>query len=317
MRQPTVRQPIYDLYWYFASERQAVFERRQSNPRGPWTDDPILATYKFCNVFRASDRVSQYLIREVAYGGSDEDVSDILFGVIAFRFFSRPETWEAITEYLGHRPRISDLESVDFERAIEHAQEKNGRLYTGAFILCANNAYGFSKKYQNHLALFRQMFIEDRLGARLLAAKSLKDIYSLLRTYPLIGDFMAYQLAIDLNYTPYLDFDENSFTKAGPGALRGIQKAFQSLGSLSPEQIILQMVEVQDKEFTRLNLQFAGLGGRKLHAIDCQGLFCELDKYCREAVPELASARKRIKARHTPNLAKISYFYPPKWGLAS
>ena len=46
----------------------------------------------------------------------------------------------------------------------------------------------------------------------------------------------------------------------------------------------------------RLDFPFHGLFGRKLHGIDCRGLFCELDKYCREAVPELTSARSRIKA---------------------
>ena len=52
------------------------------------------------------------------------------------------------------------------------------------------------------------------------------------------------------------------------------------------------MVEHQQAEFERLGFEFNGLYGRPLHAIDCQGLFCELDKYCREAVPELRSANE-------------------------
>ena len=52
-----------------------------------------------------------------------------------------------------------------------------------------------------------------------------------------------------------------------------------------------------------------------MHAIDCQGLFCETDKYCREAVPELASARKRIKARFSVAPEPIHLFFPPKWGI--
>ena len=52
-----------------------------------------------------------------------------------------------------------------------------------------------------------------------------------------------------------------------------------------------------------------------MHAIDCQGLFCETGKYCREAAPELASARKRIKARFTPIPEPIRLFFPPKWGI--
>jgi alpha-glutamyl/putrescinyl thymine pyrophosphorylase clade 1 len=75
------------------------------------------------------------------------------------------------------------------------------------------------------------------------------------------------------------------------------------------------MTERQDGEFARLGLPFGGLWGRSLHAIDCQGLFCETDKYCREAAPELASARKRIKARFTSTPEPIRLFFPPKWGI--
>jgi hypothetical protein len=64
-RPPTPRARIYDLYWYFASERQRMFERRIAGERGPWTSDPLLREFKFCNVFRAADRVSQYMFRDV------------------------------------------------------------------------------------------------------------------------------------------------------------------------------------------------------------------------------------------------------------
>src|ERR1039458_1085745 len=75
------------------------------------------------------------------------------------------------------------------------------------------------------------------------------------------------------------------------------------------------MVESQDQEFERLNLKFDGLWGRSLHAIDWQGLFCELDKYCRVAVPELQSQRQRIKTKFSPARNSLSLFFPPKWGI--
>ena len=130
-----------------------------------------------------------------------------------------------------------------------------------------------------------------------------------------MGDFMAYQTAIDLNYRRLLDFSENDFTQPGPGALRGIKKCFEDLGGYTPAEIMHWMTERQDQEFARLGLPFGGLWGRPLHAIDCQGLFCETDKYCREAAPELASARKRIKTRFTPTPEPVRLFFPPKWGI--
>ena len=75
------------------------------------------------------------------------------------------------------------------------------------------------------------------------------------------------------------------------------------------------MVDRQEVEFERLDLPFSGLFGRPLQAIDCQGLFCETDKYCREAAPELTSNRSRIKARYRPSTTPLELFFPPKWQL--
>lgn len=77
------------------------------------------------------------------------------------------------------------------------------------------------------------------------------------------------------------------------------------------------MVDRQAEELSRLELPFRGLFGRPLHGIDCQGLFCELDKYCREAVPELTSARTRIKAKYKGSSEGMALFFPPKWGLCA
>jgi hypothetical protein len=130
-----------------------------------------------------------------------------------------------------------------------------------------------------------------------------------------MGDFMSYQTAIDLNYSEHLDFSENDFTQPGPGALRGLKKVFTDLGGLTPQEAIMWMVDHQEEEFDRLGLEFHGLWGRPIHAIDAQNLFCETDKYCREAVPQLASARTRIKAKFTAGAAPTGLFFPPKWGI--
>lgn len=316
-RPPTPRNGIYELYWYFASERQQVFQKRLRGETGPWTDDSILQTYKFCNVFRAADRVSQYMIRDVCYHDEPCSDEDRLFQIVAFRTFSKPETWNSIRSFLGHQPMLNDLASGQFTAAIEHALAELPVIYTGAFILCANDAYGQHRKYLNHVELFRHMFLVDQLGQKLLAARSFQEIFELLRSYPLLGNFMAYQTAIDLNYSALINFDENDFTVPGPGALRGMQKVFESLGDYKPAETVHWMVEHQDEEFARFKLPPATLFGRKLHAIDCQGLFCETDKYCREAAPELVSGRKRIKAKFSVTPKPIDYFFPPKWQIDS
>jgi hypothetical protein len=171
VRRPPVPRPrIYDLYWYFAAERQQAFRRRVAGEPGPWTADPILREYKFCNVFRAADRVSQYMIRDVCYHGEDCSPEDRLFQITAFRTFSKTETWVTVRGILGRYPILDDLADGSFTQALDEARARNGGLYTGAFILCATNAYGQSAKHRNHAELFRHMFLADGLGTRLLGA---------------------------------------------------------------------------------------------------------------------------------------------------
>jgi hypothetical protein len=218
-RPPTPRQDIFDLYWYFACERHAIFERRVRGLEPPWTDDAILATFKFCNTYRAADRVSQFLIREVAYAGYDGATDlDRVFRIVAFRTFSRPETWRSITRYLGHQPTLSDLKGEGFRRALDHARDETGGLYTGAFILCATDAYGQGRKHHNHVELFRDMFLQRSAGQRILQADSLRVVFDILHEFPLMGDFMSYQTAVDLNYSAALSFDENELQDQDPSA---------------------------------------------------------------------------------------------------
>ena len=251
---PTPRREIYELYWTFASRRQAAFERRLAGAPWPWTDDPILQTFKFCNVYRAADRVSQYMISRVAYGADAGNFADRTFQIVAFRTFSNIATWDGLRSELGHAPRVTDLASGAFERALGRIRIRNGGLYTGAFILCANKAFGFDEKYRNHVGLFKRMFIEQDLDRSIAVANSMEQVVKALQGFPLMGPFMAYQTAIDLNYSELVDFSENNYTQAGPGALRGLKKAFVDLGDYTPADAILWMTERQEEEFNAFNL---------------------------------------------------------------
>jgi len=255
------------------------------------------------------------MIRDVAYRDDDSTPEDRMFQIVAFRTFSNIETWNGVTSTLGHSPRIDDIRTGAFESALDVVKTRNGGLYTGAFILCATNAYGRRIKHLNHVELFRDMFVSSRLAEALLDAESLREIYDRLHEFPLMGDFMSYQTAIDLNYSAHINFSEDDFTKPGPGAVRGLKKVFEHLGGLTPQEVIMWMVDHQEEEFARLGYTFDGLWGRRIHAIDAQGLFCETDKYCREAVPDLASTRSRIKAKFVEASAPMELFFPPKWEI--
>jgi hypothetical protein len=94
-KSPPQPSAVFDTYWKFATERQSIFHARAAGKPGPWTQDPVLREHKFTNAYRASDRVSQYLIRHVIYAGQHDWESTVL-RVLLFKIFNKPSTWELI-----------------------------------------------------------------------------------------------------------------------------------------------------------------------------------------------------------------------------
>lgn len=306
---------VYDTYWRFAAERQAVFFRRYLGEPPPWSDDEILQTYKFTNAYRASDRVSQYLIRNVIYRGP-QATEDVFFRTILFKLFNKIETWELLKRELGELT-YNSYSFERYDRVLSDAMDRKETIYSAAYIMPSGSRQnGSTKKHRSHLRLLERM-VDDRVPHRVAAAKSMRDAFNVLISYPMIGDFLAYQYVTDLNYSEICDFTEMEFVVPGPGAIDGISKCFSSLGGLTETDIIKLVTERQAEEFERLGLEFQSLWGRPLQLIDCQNLFCEISKYARVRHPDVngVANRTRIKQKHRPNLQPIEYWYPPKWGL--
>lgn len=313
MAKPRVRPSVYRTFWSFAVERHRIFEARLSADWIPETADPILKRHRFCNVFRAADRVSQHLIQTAAYGADDLLEEDLFFRVVLHRLFCRPSTWDLLEGGIGDL-RAETFSVERYGRILDEALERGDRLYTGAYILCATPAYGHARKHWNHLMLLDAM-LKDGVAGRIASAPSLHAVYQELRSWPLLGPFMAYQLAIDLNYSPLISFSENDFTMPGPGTLRGIRKVFTDIGSRAPSDVVFWLVDQQDEVRDDLGLTPPTLFGRKLHAIDCQNLLCEVDKYCRAAYPRLLSNRSAIKQRYVHDPTRFRFMFPPDWQL--
>jgi hypothetical protein len=198
--------------------------------------------------------------------------------------------------------------------ALAHAT----RIYSAAYIMPSVMVFGHDRKHQNHLKLLERM-MQENFPQNVEKAATLRDLFLLLKGYPSIGDFLAYQFAIDINYSPVVDFDESSFVVPGPGARDGIKKCFPDAAGLSEAEIIERVTKRQDYEFDRLGLRFERLGHRELKLIDCQNIFCEVDKYARLKHPEIKglSGRTRIKQVYRANSQPVSYCYPEKWGINS
>lgn len=305
--------PVFDTYWRFAALRQAVYQARVAGAAGPWTDDPVLRKHRFTNCYRAADRVSQFLIRRVSYCGS-QDPTEVVFRTLLFKMFNKVSTWQLLNRAFG-QPSWVGFDTAAYDEVLTRAHHAGDKLYSAAYVIPPPRL-GAERKHSNHLRLLHRMMSDDITG-RVRDARSLRGVFQVLRGYPAMGDFLAYQFAIDLNYSAVLDFDEMDYVVAGPGARDGIRKCFgPAADGLEPE-VIRYMAEYQDEHFDRLGLRFDGLWGRPLQLIDCQNLFCEVDKYARVVHPDISghSGRSRIKQHFAPVADTVDAWFPPKWQL--
>lgn len=309
--------PVFDSYWRFAVERQNIFFRRLDGDAKPWTKDPVLTVHKFTNAYRASDRVSQYLIRHVIYRDDlPSSGPEVLFRSLLFKLFNKIETWQLLEQAFG-AITFKDYRFEHYDEVLCRAMSAGKRIYSAAYIMPPGSAaFGYSAKHQNHLVLLEQM-MKDNLAARLEGTRRMQQAFELLRAYPTIGDFLAYQFVTDINYSEITNFSEMDFVIPGPGARDGIRKCFADNAGLNEAELIRLMADNQEREFERLGISFQSLWGRRLQLIDCQNLFCEIDKYARVAHPEISgiSGRTRIKQKFTPTGNLAAPWYPPKWGI--
>lgn len=305
--------PVFDVYWRFAAARQAVLHRRLSGDPPPWTDDPILARHRFTNPYRFTDRVSQFLLTAVQYGAT-WDPSTIALRTLLFKVFNRIDTWRLLVAEAGE-PTVASFDPVRLGRVLSEARRSGRRIYSPAYIV-PNPPYGESEKHRNHLRMLAAM-LDDGTVDRLVAARGLRELFEVLRRVPSLGPFLAFQYAVDINYSPVTAGGERGFVVAGPGAVDGLRKSFASLPAGAEADALLWVADTQEEHFARLGLRFDQVFGRRLQPIDCQNLFCETDKYARVSHPQFVgrSGRSRIKqvfdARARDPLAPL--FCPPKW----
>jgi alpha-glutamyl/putrescinyl thymine pyrophosphorylase clade 1 len=299
-------------YWRLAAERQRVYHARLAGEPAPWTDDEVVSQYRFTNAYRAADRVSQDLIRVIYTGSQDPD--DVLLRILLYRFFNKPQTWQAIEGTLGE-VTAADFDMEACGAILDQALAQGQRIYSAAYIV-PPPPFGHQRKHRNHLALIETM-ISGGLGQSLQQAASLQNVFHLLLAYPSLGPFLAFQLTIDLNYSTLIDFDEDDFVVAGPGALSGLAKCFPDARGIPASDLIRWMADTQEQQLARYEIDFQDLFGRRLKLIDCQNLFCETDKYARVAHPDVTGVgnRTRIKQQFTANGPLEAPRFPPKWGL--
>jgi hypothetical protein len=274
--------------------------------------------YKFTNAYRASDRTSQYLIKNVIYSETSA-AEEVLFRILLFKIFNKAETWELLKQTHGE-PSLQNFSVLEYDQTLASAMQKGMSIYSAAYIMpSGSKEHRKPRKHSMHLRILERMR-DDHFFARIASVRTMKTGYDLLRSYQSLGPFLSYQFITDLNYSDVLRLSEMEFVMPGPGARDGLRKCFSSYGEYSESDVVRWVADRQEMEFDNRGLVFHLLGGeRRLQLIDCQNLFCEVDKYARVMHPEVTgvSGRTRIKQRFVSRGPIPQPIYPPHWNMAN
>ena len=282
-----------DLYFYWIHERETIRLNKEveRNPQ-PWTDDPILQKFKFCQVFREEDRTTRWFKRHIRNPWRDDP--EVLMATVIFRWFNFIETGRTL---IRHNLHIE----WDRKKAIEEIT-KQDKWVTGAYIVKTPNRMD---KVTGVAECISHMWSDrEKLVERILTTKSLEKSWEILRDYPYMGPFMAYEVITDLRHTYLLQDAEDILTwaNAGPGAMRGLNRlAGRDLDFCRRTHPWNdEMRNLWEISRERLNPNLIDLNRFEMREIE--GGLCEFEKYSRILNEE---GRTRSVYKYDENLPLI------------
>lgn len=266
-------------FWYWINERQRIFLRKEAGEDPPWTTDEILRRYKFTNVFREQDRVTRELRKRVT---GEEGPAVLLWRICLFRMFNWPPTYD---EFLRHG-LVRSWRFSDAKQTLRRLHLSGEKIFTGAYII--TNAGRPEPKYEVVAEALTEIWEYNRAGLakRIAREQSIEYATRKMMQFPLIGKFVAYEIATDLRHTPLLSGakDKMTWANAGPGARRGLNRIFrgQPKEHVSAEQHLGEMcklLSIAPKNLDSEIFTLKQIGTFELR--DIEHSLCEFDKYMR------------------------------------
>lgn len=252
----------------FIWEREIIREKKESGAPKPWTKDPILQTYRFCNVYRERDTVTQW-IAEHWLGIPNEDT---WFAMTVARFLNKPTT-------LAHLGYPVPWSARDFKRLLKSAPRP---LFSAAYMVRSDP--GDKVVYLADKVL--TPLWRDRTDVRPRKGDTLAQFAARLSPYYGMGSFMIGQVIADTKFVPPLSKAQDWWTWAvpGPGSRRGLNRVYNEDPGLQLRE------ELWQADFriiqTKIDPLMCEAGMPRLSAQDLQNCLCEFDKYERARLGE-------------------------------
>jgi hypothetical protein len=261
----------------FILARYAVYLARKAGKTWPWSSDPILQHFKFCNVFREHDRVTRWL--SVSWREPHQDDRHLWFAfVVARRCINLPGTLKKLGYPVPWHPD-------HFLRVLERRKRKDKPVFNpAAYKLILSGQSGDLAELQVKLILDPLWHARSRFRPH--SDDTLQTFHDRLAAAPFMGSFYGAQVVADLKYAGRLRHANDwwTFVASGPGSRRGLNRV---LGR--PPKAAWNEAEWIE-ELHRLRKTIAPAldeaGIPRMHAQDLQNCLCEFDKFERVRLGE-------------------------------
>lgn len=274
-------------FWLYVVERYRTMQRRALGLPAPWSEDPILQRYRFCNVFREDDFTTAWFRENLRAPYSEGDLA--LRACYLFRWFNRVGTGVVLAE--------NDLVECWTPERARTALGQVSPLVTGAYII--KTPAGMSKLEGIIWCIERYLEREQEILSFIREDGTLQGAWKALRELPFMGPFMAYEVVTDLRHTALLRHapDISKWASAGPGAVRGAARVLYNsplalrYGHLSDrdevDMLMAMLLEQSREEWPR--------SWPAWEMRDVEHNLCEYDKYERARLGE-GRPRQRFRS---------------------
>ena len=262
-----IEAPI-ERFFAFARERHEIYLRRQAGLPKPWTQDAILQQYRFCNVYRELDAVTQWI--RINWRDPHAEDPDLWFAMVVARLLNLPES---MTE-LGYPV---PWDRVNWMRVLRDRKGQRAKNFNGAYIVSTNGRKLFKEVYLADEVLDPLWHAHERARPRL--GDSLNSYHMMIGIFNGLGSFMSAQVVADLKYVAPLKqaADWHSFAASGPGSRRGLNRMLgREVNGPWPEDDWRQKLGHLQEE---LKGHWPRAAMEEPHAQDLQNCLCEWDKY--------------------------------------
>lgn len=292
-------------------KRQDAFLNRYTGKPQPWSDDSLIANYRFTNVYRVLDRNSQYLIRHVILSGSDDTVEQF-YRILLFRLFNRITTWEHLSS--GNELKWANHEHEYLIHKLDEIIDAKEPLFTSSY---SSPQTGALHIYPGDNTAHRMIGLTERILSpyildQIFDARSLQDIVTALKIAPGIGDFLGNQIALDFTYTKWgKQFASDDWTVPGPGAIAGLKLVYISKGGNSTLDAIRYLHASIPEGLEKYGLTFNKLETWPFSVSDTEHWLCETWKYIRLAATYLAGGGSAKGGRSTRQFEPVGELEMP------